>query len=236
MPLACAAASTDSTAASTTRSSRTGTEASVSLPLMMRETSSRSSMRRIWARALRSMASNAAPAASPCELAPPEHPDPREHGVERRPQLVRDRGEELVLGAVRLARLAEDGVLDRDRRHLGELDQAVLVLLRERRRRRAGRRSARCPGRLRPTRRTESARDGRPRRRPRPRRAEPAVRVGPRPTATSQRTADRVGHRGERAVGPRPRATNCGVARRSSTSRALLGGDAEDRARRLWPS
>ena len=68
-----------------------------SLPVMMREMSSRSSMIWPWARALRSMAGHGAPEARLVELAVAQEPGPAEDGVERRAQLVGDGAQELVL-------------------------------------------------------------------------------------------------------------------------------------------
>ena len=66
------------------------------------------------------------------ELPAAQQAGPGEHGGERRPELVRHGGEELVLQAVRLALLGVERVLDRNRGHLRELDEHVLVLVRER--------------------------------------------------------------------------------------------------------
>ena len=66
-----------------------------SLPLMMRAMSSRSSMRRICDIALRSMTSSACRAIS-ASAASRKDLRPAEHGVERRPDFVRERREELV--------------------------------------------------------------------------------------------------------------------------------------------
>jgi hypothetical protein len=79
----------------------------------------------VWLRALRSMTS------SPCRprlgaCAVPSlvreriELGPAEDGVQRRAELVAERGEELVLEAVGLALIGEQGVLDRDRRNLRE--------------------------------------------------------------------------------------------------------------------
>ena len=79
----------------------TGSRSSRSLPVTMRETSSRSSMSCACARgvALDDSRARAAPSlASSCRV--PQHARPAEDGVERRAQLVRQGGEELVLGAV----------------------------------------------------------------------------------------------------------------------------------------
>ena len=64
-----------------------------------------------------------------------EQARPAEDRRERRAQLVRERGQELVLHPVRLARLRVERVLDRDRAHLRELRQDGLVLVGRNRRR-----------------------------------------------------------------------------------------------------
>ena len=75
-----------------------------SLPVTMRETSSRSSISRACARALRSMLSRPrACVAGSIGAGRAQHAGPAEHGVQRRPQLVRQRGQELVLQPVGVA-------------------------------------------------------------------------------------------------------------------------------------
>jgi hypothetical protein len=65
----------------------------------------------------------------------PFHPQqlrPPEDRVQRRAELVREGREELVLDPVRLPLLREQRVFDRDRRHLRELHDQRLVVVRER--------------------------------------------------------------------------------------------------------
>ena len=94
-----------------------------SLPVVMRETSSRSSieLRLRLGVALDHLQAVARLARSSFSIA--EQLRPAEDRVERRAQLVAERGEELVLDAVGLALLGEERVLDGDRRHLRELDE-----------------------------------------------------------------------------------------------------------------
>ena len=56
-----------------------------------------------------------------------EHAGPAEDGVERRPQLVRDGGEELVLRAVRLLELRARLLLAQQQRRVGLLDALLVV-------------------------------------------------------------------------------------------------------------
>ena len=121
IPLASAAGRTVSRAASMMRRRSTGLKSSRSLPVMMRETSSRSSMSCACARALRSMVSRARAAAAGVELARAQQLRPAEDGVERRAQLVREGGQELVLDAV--------GLLGLPARRLLEDEQAGPLLL-----------------------------------------------------------------------------------------------------------
>ena len=76
-----------------------------SLPVMMRDTSSRSSMSWACSAALRSIVSSAAARRVGVEAARAQQLRPAEDGVERRAQLVRQRGQELVLDAVGLQQL-----------------------------------------------------------------------------------------------------------------------------------
>ncbi len=71
-----------------------------SLPVTMRDTSSRSSMSCDCDFALRSMVSSARPAVPSGRLPPRSSRAQPRMAVERRPQLVRERGEEIVLRAV----------------------------------------------------------------------------------------------------------------------------------------
>ena len=64
-------------------------------------------------RALRSMTSSASARRVLADLARRSMRDPAEHRVERRAQLVRERGQELVLGAVGLLRLRARLALER---------------------------------------------------------------------------------------------------------------------------
>src|SRR4029453_3722124 len=62
------------------------------------------------------------------ELFVPHQPRQGQNGRQRRPQLVRHGGEEVVLDRVRLPLLRQHQVLDRDRRHLRELRKHGAIL------------------------------------------------------------------------------------------------------------
>ena len=83
-----------------TRVRSTGRTSRRSLPVMMRETSSTSLISCSCSLAFRSMVSSTAGRRSASISAGAQHLRVAEHGVERRPQLVRERGEELVLQPV----------------------------------------------------------------------------------------------------------------------------------------
>ena len=104
MPLASAAGVTVSIAASMNESGCSGCMSSRSLPEMMRLMSSRSSMSCVWTRALRSIVSRPARSSSALRAGEAQHLRPAEDGVQRRAQLVRQRGQELVLGTRSCAR------------------------------------------------------------------------------------------------------------------------------------
>ena len=76
------------------------TGSSRTVPATMREMSSRSSMSSAWRRALLAIDSRRAPAWLLVQLPGPQHFRPAEHRVERRPQLMGDGGDELVLQPV----------------------------------------------------------------------------------------------------------------------------------------
>ena len=80
-----------------------------SLPVTMREISSRSSISRACARAFRSMLSSARCLRGWSAPVDAQDPRPAEHRVERRPQFVRQRREELVLQSVGVALALERG-------------------------------------------------------------------------------------------------------------------------------
>ena len=122
-----------STAASSTPSTVSNWVSNTNFPATMRETSRRSSIRRVCARALRSMA--ARPRARVCRVPLhaslhailTEHARPAENGLEWRAQLVGEGGQELILQTIRLARLVEEDVLRRNRGHVRELHDQELV-------------------------------------------------------------------------------------------------------------
>ena len=111
MPLAAAAGVTVSIAASMNESGWSGCTSSRSLPELMRLMSSRSSMSCAWTRALRSMVSRPARSSSALRLGDAQHLGPAEDGVQRRAQLVRERGEEVVLGVAHALGLGAGGAL-----------------------------------------------------------------------------------------------------------------------------
>ena len=100
MPLAAAAGRSASSAASTIGASSIGRSSSRSLPVTIRDTSRMSAISCSCRCALRSMVSSARVIAGGIELAHPQQPRPAEHRVQRRPQLVRQRREEVFLRAV----------------------------------------------------------------------------------------------------------------------------------------
>ena len=111
---AAAAGRTESSAASTTAPRSTERTSSRMLPVMMRETSSRSSMSCSCAFAFRRMTSRAARDERAVDTAVVEHARPAVDRVERRAQLVREHGEELVLAAVERLGLVARGLLARE--------------------------------------------------------------------------------------------------------------------------
>ena len=115
MFLACAVGVTTSIAARVDDTRSTGAISSRSLPVTMRAMSSMSSMSRACAAALRSMTCSARSSISGFDRMREQDVGPAEHRIERRPQLVRQRGEEFVLHAQRVfrdrARLLGDGDL-----------------------------------------------------------------------------------------------------------------------------
>ena len=98
--LASAAGRTESTAASRIERTLTARNSSRSFPVMIREMSSRSSMSWACSRVLRSMISIARRAGRLVQVTARQQARPAEDRVERRAQLVRQRGQELVLRAV----------------------------------------------------------------------------------------------------------------------------------------
>ena len=96
MALASMAGATVSMAARTASGTCTGRGSSRSLPLIARDTSSRSSMRRVCARAFRSTAPSARVALLLRQRLGRKHPHPAEDRGQRRAQLVRQRHQELV--------------------------------------------------------------------------------------------------------------------------------------------
>ena len=100
IPLASALGRSDSTTAAVIGASGSGRSCNRSLPVTMRDTSSRSSMSSACCRALRSMISSASDRRSSRTEPRPQHADPAEHDVQRSAELVRQRGEEFVLGPV----------------------------------------------------------------------------------------------------------------------------------------
>ena len=104
------------TTVSNTAAIDTGWMSSRSLPEVMRLTSSRSSIRRACARALRSIVAAALATSTAPALRPAEQVGPAEDGVERRAQLVRQRGQELVLHAARPLGLDARLALGREQR------------------------------------------------------------------------------------------------------------------------
>ena len=100
--LACSAGRTHvDRARERSRATSTASIASVILPVMMRETSSTSSISRTCASALRSMTLTAC-AVLVVEVSCAQDPRPAEDRVERRPQLVRQRAQEFVLQPIGL--------------------------------------------------------------------------------------------------------------------------------------
>ena len=90
-----------SSAAATIAARSTGAMSRRILPEMMRDTSRRSSISFTCRRVLRSIASSACAVRAVVEPPDAQQRDPGEDRAERRAQLVRERGQELVLGAVR---------------------------------------------------------------------------------------------------------------------------------------
>ena len=83
----------------------TGSIARVILPLMIRETSSTSSISRTCASAFRSITSTACAVRSSRSLRP-QNPRPPENGIQRRAELVRQRAQEFVFETIGLLRLS----------------------------------------------------------------------------------------------------------------------------------
>ena len=108
-----------------------GWTASRSFPVMMRDTSRRSSISFVCARTLRSIDLEGPGGPLRIQPAGAQQTGPAQDGGQRRPQLVGERRQELVLHAVGFSRLRVDRVLDRDRAHLGELGQDTGILLAE---------------------------------------------------------------------------------------------------------
>ena len=107
MPLASAAGRTVSMrVADDARERRPAAGAGCSRPVIMRETSRTSAISCACALALRSTISSTLATRAGSTRACPQHRHPAEDGVERRPQLVRQRGEELVLQPVGLLGVA----------------------------------------------------------------------------------------------------------------------------------
>ena len=104
MFLACAVGVTTSIAASVDGTRSTGLISSRSLPLTMRAMSSMSSISRACAAALRSMTCERALEHLRIDRLREQDVGPAEHRVERRPELVRQRGEEFVLRRAALFR------------------------------------------------------------------------------------------------------------------------------------
>ena len=128
-PLASAAGCTVATALSMISGSSTGWTSRRILPETIRDTSSTSSMIWVSQLALRSMVSR--PRASLVAGQQPAAQQPRvaDDRVQRRPQLVRQHREELVLHAVGVLGLDEQpGVLEGDRRPAGDAFGDPLVL------------------------------------------------------------------------------------------------------------
>ena len=98
---------------------------------MMRETSSRSSTSRACTRVLLSIISMAACDVALLDAVDLEHLHPAEDAGHRRAQLVSERGQEVVLGAIGVLRLAiEPRVLHGHGRHLRELREDRFVVRR----------------------------------------------------------------------------------------------------------
>ena len=112
--------------------SSTGCTSSRILPETIRDTSSTSSTICVSHVALRSSVSRPRAALSPRQDAAAQQPRVADDRVERRAQLVREHGEELVLHAVRRLRVrVQPGVLQRDRGPRGHAQRQPLVLLGE---------------------------------------------------------------------------------------------------------
>ena len=110
----------------------TGWTLSRILPDTMREMSSTSSTICVSEVALRSIVSMALAASRPGDHARAQHPRVAEDRIERRPQFVRQAGEELVLEPARLLHAGvQPRVFERDRRPRGDADGQTLVLLSE---------------------------------------------------------------------------------------------------------
>ncbi len=99
------------------------------LPVVMRETSRRSSISFVCALTFRSMTSRPR-IASAGSFSRRSRLGPADDGIQRRAQLVREGGEEFVLQAVRLPIPGEDRVLDGDGGDLHELHEDRLVVRR----------------------------------------------------------------------------------------------------------
>ena len=120
--LAWAAGRSVSRAASITTGSSTDRTSRRSLPATMRETSRMSAISWVWTWALRWMVSTALRRISGEGVPLAQDVGPSHDRVERRPQLVRQDGQELVLAAVRLHRRpVEHGVVDGDGGAQGEV-------------------------------------------------------------------------------------------------------------------
>ena len=188
---------------------------SSSLPVVMRDTSSRSWTSRACACALRSMRSSACFTSSCRQLAAAQQVDPADDRVERRAQLVRERGEEFVLQAIGLLLAIEQlGALALRRLDLVEhaierLHQhADLVAGRGSRRGSSSRRDRRCRAPC-----PASARD-----RPRDDALQDAATAGTRAA-------------GRRRGSPRPRSPACGCARDAHRDRRRSAASRRGRGR-----
>ena len=138
--LSSAAGRTLSSAASSTGTSGSGSSSICSLPVVMRDMSTRSLTSCACACALRSISSSACVPRAAVQVIVQQHARPAEDDVQRRAELVRERGQELVLQAVRLAQPAFGALVgqvgddhrdrahavdvQRDRRQLGRVRRA----------------------------------------------------------------------------------------------------------------